>query len=217
MPGVGVHLAKFHPFTAEEKEQKREEFGFTGEDIILLSVGELSERKNHAVVIEALRMLAPEYPNLKYLICGQGEKKEYLQKLIRAYDLTERVILLGFRVDVAELYHVADIFVFPSRQEGLPVALMEAMASGLPVICSEIRGNTELVKNGKGGYLVKQENPKEFDLAFRKLNQMRLHDSQQSNKMSQENVQKMNEYCETKIKKKMQDIYSNYETEGVLF
>ena len=118
---------------------------------------------------------------------------------------------------MAELYHVADIFVFPSRQEGLPVALMEAMASGLPVICSEIRGNTELVKNRKGGYLVKQENPKEFDLAFRKLNQMRLHDSQQSNKMSQENVQKMNEYCETKIKKKMQDIYSNYETEGVLF
>ena len=168
-------------------------------------------------MIEALRMLATEYPNLKYLICGQGEKKEYLQKLIRAYDLTERVILLGFRVDVAELYHVADIFVFPSRQEGLPVALMEAMASGLPVICSEIRGNTELVKNGKGGYLVKQENPKEFDLAFRKLNQMSLHDSQQSNKMSQENVQKMNEYCETKIKKKMQDIYSNYETEGVLF
>lgn len=101
------------------------------------------------VVIEAMKYLVQNYPQLKYFICGQGEKKQELQQLIRDYHLEDHVKLLGFRTDVAELCQAADVFVFPSKQEGLPVALMEAMACGVPVVCSRIRGNTDLIQEEK--------------------------------------------------------------------
>ena len=101
------------------------------------------------VVIEAMKQLVQKHSQLRYFICGQGEKKQELQQLIRKYHLEDHVKLLGFRTDVAELCQAADVFVFPSKQEGLPVALMEAMACGVPVVCSRIRGNTDLVEDEK--------------------------------------------------------------------
>lgn len=149
LPGIGIDLEKFHVGNAEDIEKKRQEMGLHPKDIFLLSVGELSGRKNHVVVIEAVNHLVQNYPQLKYFICGQGEKKQELQQLIRDYHLENHVKLLGFRTDVAELCQAADVFVFPSKQEGLPVALMEAMACGVPVVCSRIRGNTDLVEDEK--------------------------------------------------------------------
>ena len=103
----------------------------------------------HAGDAETMKQLVQKHSQLRYFICGQGEKKQELQQLIRKYHLEDHVKLLGFRTDVAELCQAADVFVFPSKQEGLPVALMEAMACGVPVVCSRIRGNTDLVHNEK--------------------------------------------------------------------
>ena len=84
-----------------------------------------------------------------YLIAGNGEKKQYLEGLIHDLHLDGRVKLLGYRRDIGELYKASDVCVFPSIREGLPVALMEAMASGLPAVCSKIRGNVDLAdENG---------------------------------------------------------------------
>lgn len=74
-------------------------------------------------------------------------KKEELIKLSKELNLQEKVEFLGYRQDVKEILKASDIFCFPSKQEGLPVALMEAMASGLPVICSDIRGNKDLIED----------------------------------------------------------------------
>lgn len=74
----------------------------------------------------------------------RGGKK--LKNLVTDLQLNDQVLFLGYRKDVFEIYRIADIFVFPSIREGMPVALMEAMASNLPVICSNIRGNRELIK-----------------------------------------------------------------------
>lgn len=84
---------------------------------LLLSVGELSVRKNHKVVVEALQKLPNGY---WYVIAGKGDLKEKLEKM----DTTGRLKLLGFRTDIVDLLHSSDLFVFPSLQEGLPVALM---------------------------------------------------------------------------------------------
>lgn len=124
-----------------DKQTKRKEIGVPIDAKILISVGELSKRKNHQVVVKALQNLPDDY---WYVIVGKGTLKDKLQKL----DHTGRLILLGFQSDIAELLKISDIFVFPSLQEGLPVALMEAKAAGLPCVASKIRGNIDLLQSG---------------------------------------------------------------------
>lgn len=145
VPGVGIDLEKFAPdmLSAEQKVSIRRSLGLVEDDKMLLSVGELIPRKNHESVIRALARLNDA--SIKYYICGRGELQQYLQELINNLNLTDSVKMLGFRRDISDLCQCADLFVFPSLQEGLPVALMEAIATKTPVICSNIRGNTDLV------------------------------------------------------------------------
>jgi len=151
IPGVGVNTAKFDRPDFNRK-QKREELGIANDSVVLLSVGELIKRKNHETVINALANIRDK--DFVYLICGRGELEAPLNALAHSLGLENKVKLLGFRTDISEICLAADTFVFPSHQEGLPVALMEAMAAGLPIVCSSIRGNTDLLEDEKGGYLV---------------------------------------------------------------
>lgn len=143
LPGVGVDSQKYKEISERDVELLRQELGAGEQQIMLLSVGELSERKNHEVVIRALQG-APNL-NVKYYIAGLGHLRDYLEQLIQELNMESQVILLGYRTDVADLYHAADAFIFPSHQEGLSMALMEAVASDIPVLCSNIRGNCDLI------------------------------------------------------------------------
>ena len=118
---------------------------------MILSVGELDDNKNHQVVIRALAKL--KEMNVHYVICGVGPNKDMLIKLAADNGLSDQVHLLGFRNDIPDIIHASDIYAFPSFHEGLPVALSEAMAGGLPVVCSEIRGNVDLVRDDVNGLL----------------------------------------------------------------
>lgn len=154
VPGVGIDTKKFAP-NPEVRIRKRHEFGFEDNEIVLLSVGEVNENKNHKVVIEALAQLGRR--DVKYVICGTGPLMDSYRQLAETLDIADQLILAGFRKDVAEFYQAADIFVFPSLREGLPVAVMEAMASGLPVLCSKIRGSSDLITDN--GYYIDKTNP----------------------------------------------------------
>lgn len=154
IPGVGIDLNKFKVGTIDITE-KRRSIKVESNEKILLSVGELSERKNHKLIIQALSKLGDS--KVKYFICGQGALKEDLEKLICSYKLEKQVFLLGYRNDISELCQCADLFVFPSLQEGLPVALMEAIACKLPAICSNIRGNVDLIQNKKHQFSARSE------------------------------------------------------------
>lgn len=145
VPGVGYDTRKFQSPDVDRAE-KRRELGIPDGALTLISVGELNQNKNHETVIRAIADMTDVY----YIIAGQGGLASYLQELIKELGLGGRVKLLGFRTDIAELCAAADIFVFPSFREGLSVALMEAMASGLPVVCSRIRGNTDLIDENGG-------------------------------------------------------------------
>lgn len=90
---------------------------------------------------------------MKYLLVGFGELEDKLKLLAKGLNIADRVIFAGYRGDVRKILHVVDAFAFPSLQEGLPVSLMEAMSVGLPIVCSAVRGNVDLVVNGKGGYV----------------------------------------------------------------
>lgn len=102
-------------------------------------MGELIKRKNHLAAI----------PNSYYLICGAGKLEKTYQESLQEKKLSDRVKLLGLRSDVSEILHACDCFVFPSYREGLPVALMEAMAAGLLCVASRIRGNVDLLADSR--------------------------------------------------------------------
>lgn len=152
VPGVGVDTAKFHVGTVDRGE-KRRELGLTDEDFLILTVAEMTKNKNHSTVLKALSLLKnePGYKTMHYLICGRGEQRDALESEARQLGIRERVHFLGYRHDVPELCRCSDIFAFMSFREGMPVALMEAMSSGLPAVCSKIRGNTDLIEDGVDG------------------------------------------------------------------
>ncbi len=110
---------------------------------MFITVGELIPRKNHLTAIDAF--IKADIDNAILMICGRGELENAMREHITSLNAQEKVIMLGFRSDVSELLAASNYFVFPSLQEGLPLALMEAMSAGLPCIAANIRGNTDLL------------------------------------------------------------------------
>ncbi len=160
VPGIGVDTKKFG--ANNHRDEIRTELGLKDSDIMLLSVGELNENKNHEIVIRALGNLKSSgklSDNVYYFICGIGDKENDLNSLIRDIGLSDKVKLIGYHSNISDYYDAADVFVFPSFREGLSVSLMEAMASGLPVVCSKIRGNTDLIDE-QGGRLFEPNDDK---------------------------------------------------------
>ena len=128
---------------------------------MIISVGELNMNKNHRVIIKAVEYLKDMH--IKYIVCGQGQLKGYLEQVITSCGLDKQVMLLGYRTDIKELLCMSDLFALPSKREGLGLAALEAMAVGLPVVCSNIRGNKDLLLKGK--WLVEQS-PKAYRKAI---------------------------------------------------
>jgi len=151
VPGVGIDTHQINEININ-REIKCKELGISPDTFIILSVGELNKNKNHEIALKAVAKLKNK--NFVYLICGQGNLLKYLKLLSKKLGISDNVIFLGYRSDIFEIYKIADIFLFPSFREGLPVAVMEAMATGLPIVCSDIRGNIDLVCDGQNGYLV---------------------------------------------------------------
>lgn len=159
VPGIGIDLEKIRNVQIDRKE-KREELGLVEESVALLSVGELNKNKNHTAVIKAISELNNK--RIHYYICGKGILKKDLEEECRRLCVENQVHLLGYRKDVIEIYKACDIYIHPSYREGLPVAVMEAMACGLPCMVSDIRGNRDLIINGKNGICFSLNNQTEL-------------------------------------------------------
>ncbi|EGE53971.1 glycosyltransferase family 4 protein [Streptococcus parauberis] len=168
--GIGVDLAKFQAIMKEDKYNLRQSIGFSRTDKILIYVGELSYRKNQTVLINAMETVVKQFPEVKLLIVGKGILMEEYRQLIKEKNMTDTVKLLGFRNDIPELMQISDLAVSSSKQEGLPVNLMEAMATGLPLIVSNCRGNRDLAIDNQNGYIIGDlNNSDEFASKIMKL------------------------------------------------
>jgi glycosyltransferase involved in cell wall biosynthesis len=117
-------------------------------------VGTMKPQKGHHLLIEAVRQVAPRFANLHVLFVGDGERRAELEAQAAASGAGDRIHFLGSRGDVPDLLAACDSFVLPSLWEGLPMALIEAMASGLPVIASEVSGTKQVVTDGESGLLI---------------------------------------------------------------
>ncbi|BCK00823.1 glycosyltransferase family 4 protein [Anaerocolumna chitinilytica] len=200
VPGIGIKTNEYH--SKFDRVTKRQEFGIEIDDFLLINVGQLSKRKNQEILIKALANISNL--RVKLLICGLGELEKYYKELIEKLHLENRVILTGYRGDVKNLLQISDCFLFPSLQEGLPVALMEAMAVGLPVVCSSIRGNIDLIDEN-GGYLIKTFDIKEYTEAIIKITE----DENLCKKMGKYNENIIKEFDMNIVNNKMKYIYND--------
>jgi glycosyltransferase involved in cell wall biosynthesis len=139
--------------TSEECAQLRKEFGWEPDTPIILHVGRLIEQKNHLGLLSVFQQILQQVPTAKLLLVGKGPLEQMIEKSINQRGLSHAVRLLGARDDVPSLMSKCDIFLLPSIHEGLGVVVLEANASGLPVIGSRVTGLTEAVRDGETGIL----------------------------------------------------------------
>lgn len=202
IPGVGIDVEKFEDVNVDRIKQ-REEMGISADDFIILSVGETNKNKNHETVIRALASMKND--RIHYIICGEGPLMGNLSDLVEQLKVQNQVHLLGFRRNIPEICKIADVFVFPSYREGLSVALMEAMALGMPIICSNIRGNIDLVDVNKGGELVNPKDCKAFAIAIAKLE----NSEDLCMKYGLYNKEKIKQYSSEHVLAELKQVYQN--------
>jgi len=200
VPGVGIDTDKFKN-NEVNKIEKRKSIGVSEDDFMIISVGELNKNKNHQVIMRAIARLKNQ--KIKYVLCGQGPLQTELRELAKELDIEKQVKFLGFRKDIPELMNIADLFAFPSFREGLSLSLMEAMASGLPVVCSRIRGNVDLIEDGKGGYLVEPDDVERF---VKKITEL-VDDSRLRSQLGRFNARRIETYSVNNVLLDMQKIY----------
>lgn len=200
IPGVGVDLKRIENVKINKVEYRRK-LGIPEDAFVIISVGEIIERKNHEVIIRAMEMLRND--DIYYVICGKGPLKEYLQKLAEKFGLQNQVRFLGFRTDVAELYHMSDISAFPSKIEGLGLAGIEAMAAGIPLVASNVHGILDYVVDGESGYACDPKAAKSF---AEKIDILRRNKNLRE-KMINNGMKKIDKYEINNALRAMWDIY----------
>ena len=152
--GVGVDLSKFRVRPDREKPETRRALGLPEDAFIMLYAADLSKRKNQEMIFRALARIRESCPNILVLMPGQPILKEKYTKLCKELGIADMVQMPGYRRDIPELLTACDCVISSSRQEGLPVNLIEAAASGKYIIATDARGNADVVKQWGYGALV---------------------------------------------------------------
>lgn len=196
--GIGVDFSDRESVIS--REEKRTQLGIAPDDILVLSVGELQKRKNHRVIIEAIANLKND--KIKYIICGQGVLENQLKALAAKNNLQNQVFFPGYRQDIPEIMSACDIFAHPSVREGLGLASLEAMASGLPLITSNVQGVPDYVENGVTGYMCA---PKDIESFTRNLNTL-VSDKALREKIGETNTDFVQKYRVEVIEPVIRDI-----------
>lgn len=196
-----------NPANMTTSSVKRQQLGIPDNSFVIVTAGELIHRKNQVLLLRVMKELRKYKDSNErtpiLLICGHGELKQNLEKIVKDLGIQDIVRFLGYRDDLYDIYRASDLFVFPSFQEGLPAALMEAMACGLPVVCSDIRGNSELVVEDKGGFRIKTSDTAGFASGIRLI----MKNSDAADSMGWYNQNRIEKYSQRYIIPKMSKIY----------
>jgi len=153
-----IDLGRFCSVRAS-RELLSEWWGIPPDSCVVGSIGALTERKGFRFLLRAAQRTLREIPDAFFLVIGDGELRDELNRLTAELGIAERVVFTGARQDVELLLSLMDVFVLPSLWEGLPTVLMESMAAGVPVVATDIPGTGEVVTHGETGYLVPPQDP----------------------------------------------------------
>jgi glycosyltransferase involved in cell wall biosynthesis len=200
--GIGLNIERMQN-PAKNRNDVRTELNIREGELLITSIGELDDNKNHITVLRALATLNQR--NFKYVVCGVGPRRADLLSQAEELGLSEYITLAGFRSDIPDILNASDIFVFPSFHEGMPVSALEAMACGLPIICSKIRGNVDIIKEGDNGYLF---DPTDINALANKLSYL-LNNADTRMIMGSKNKQNVLPFSQQAVTEELKKIYSH--------
>jgi glycosyltransferase involved in cell wall biosynthesis len=181
----GVDINRFRP-DARARFEVRSELKLHDDCFVWLAVGRFDYAKDYSNLLHAFAQLSHEDAFL--LIAGQGPLKSRMESLAHQLGIAQKVLFLGIRQDVPRLMNAADGYVMSSFYEGLPMVLLEASASGLPIVATDVGGNRELVLNGQTGYLVSPRDAEALSAAMRRLMNMPVESRNQLGVRGRERV-----------------------------
>lgn len=202
--GVGVNLQQYSALSSDGSGI-RAALGIEPDEVVVTCVAELNENKNHDFLLEAWKEVAQQYDRSHLLLVGSGEKMDSLQQRVKEGRIP-RVHFLGYRRDVPQILKETDIVTLVSKHEGLPKCIMEAMAAGKPAVVSNVRGNRDLVEDGRTGFLAEQGNVSALAKALERL----ISDPNLRVAMGAAGREKIQDYSLEKVLVEMADIYDRY-------
>lgn len=199
--GVGLNTKKFDKIISDgEKEKIRKLLKIEKSDIVFTYVAELNKNKNQILLIETMQEIKKDYPNIKLLLVGNCNNKNYYQQEICKRNLENVVTILGKRNEINELLSITDIYLASSIREGLPVNIMEAMYKKLPIIATYNRGHRDLM-DSVDEFLVKSE-----EQLIKKVIKL-LNNNEIRKKLGEKNMKQVEKYKLNNVLEEMKEIY----------
>lgn len=191
-------------YKAKAKKRIRNELNIDENAFVIASVGELSDRKNHKLVLDALKLMNPkDIKNIIYIIAGTGANKVMLEKLADNFNFTDNLKLLGYRNDIHDIVYACDLFVFPSLREGLGLAGLNASIDGTYVIGTNKGGVSDYIKEGVNGELIDPNDHSTLVKILEKYIKNRP-------KVNIEDIQFLSKFDNSVVDETMKNIYGNY-------
>lgn len=204
VPGVGVDTSFFAVDSHEITRKKiREGLNLSGEDFVILYIAELNHNKNQLQIIETIHSLGEKGRGIKVFFAGDGDYRQQLEVRAKKFGLENVIYFLGYRKDIRELLIASDCVALLSKREGLPKALLEALAAGKPILATNVRGNRDLVVQNENGYLVPVGDIKATTDALIRLKE----DPKRRKYMSMMSLKLAKKYDMQIILRKMEEIY----------
>lgn len=188
IPGMGIKNIDFKSLNSTEKNEILSKYEIPTTKTVFLYAAEFSNRKNQLRLIELMEPCLKKNNNLILVLAGNGATFDECKNLVNQKELQNKIILPGFVKEIKELVNAVDFVVSASKSEGLPFNIMEAMQLGKPILASSVKGHTDLIENGKNGFLFSLEENKDFE---EKLNSL-LNNKELCAKITQQNKEKSN-------------------------
>lgn len=155
VPGVGIDTSKFNiALSNKEKIKIKNSIGLKENDFVLACVARMDKNKNQIFLIECMKEIIKKNNTIHLLLIGPDELNGYYQSQAKYYNIEKNIHFLGRRDDIPRVLQIVNIVVSASKREGLPVNVMEALASNIPVVALNCRGMQDLITNGENGYIV---------------------------------------------------------------
>ncbi len=200
-------IRNFNSYPKESMSRVRESLNIPKDSIIVTQVGRLWKQKAPHVFVRTAAKVLKSYPRTFFIMVGDGASKQELISLSKNLGISEHIRFLGWRKDVDRILGITDIFVLTSLWEGLSIAILEAMAKKIAVVASDIKGNNELVVDGKTGYLCEPNNSNSFSEKIGLLINNREH----LKSMGEEAFNRFNKYFTVDhMVKQIDDLYQSY-------